>query len=407
MTQSFTGVPDVVGIGALNTDLILAGAPARAVMTRVRTVLARALPPGSEHALDVDEMRQVLTEVGPRAPRTLLGGSAWNTIYALARLRTTTLGYVGVAGRTLRPAASIVDQLDAAGVDRRYVKVDGAALSGTCVSLQPSSERILLTHAGANAGMARFLDGAFSQIVTYLAGARAVHVTSFLDADSPQRLSAVLRAAKEENPNILISLDPGDVWATAPTPAIHDIVALADVLLLNDREFAALAPHHAATEPDEVLAHRLVERSDAVVVVKRSDGVRMYQRTAGGGLDASFYPALRLPTTQIRDDTGAGDVFAAGLLAGLLSAAGAEHGIRLGMALARHKLQHVGTSGHAGFQAVVAELSNEDPSGREQRGGHGSTSVAASRGAGSVQAVGTDDGFGHGCPPIVRRRGQQ
>jgi sugar/nucleoside kinase (ribokinase family) len=347
---------DVIGIGALNTDLIVADVSAGTLMDRLRAVLGRALPAGSEQALDADEMRLVLAEVGTLGPEVVPGGSAWNTIYALARLGALTLGYVGVAGRTPPGSGPITTRLDTAGIDRRHVRVDGAALGGTCVSVQLSGERTLLTHVGANADMARHVDEVFDRLVPYLAGARAVHVTSFLDPDSPERLAAVLHAAKRANPGMLISLDPGHVWATTPTPAIHALVTLADVLLLNGHEFAALSPRADDSEPDEIVAHRLLERSDALTVVKGADGVRTYRRAADGRVEADFHPTRRLPVAEIRDDTGAGDVFAAGLLAGLLSGAGTSHGVRLGMALARYKLQYLGTRGHAGFPGVAAEL---------------------------------------------------
>jgi sugar/nucleoside kinase (ribokinase family) len=56
----------------------------------------------------------------------------------------------------------------------------------------------------------------------------------------------------------------------------------------------------------------------------------------------------------VRDPTGAGDVFAAGVLAALArDATTVSDGIALGMRLARRKLRHVGAAGHPGFARLT------------------------------------------------------
>jgi sugar/nucleoside kinase (ribokinase family) len=51
-----------------------------------------------------------------------------------------------------------------------------------------------------------------------------------------------------------------------------------------------------------------------------------------------FHRQAMLPAAEIRDPTGAGDVYAAGLLAALATGRSLSDGVCLGMALARHKL---------------------------------------------------------------------
>ena len=63
---------------------------------------------------------------------------------------------------------------------------------------------------------------------------------------------------------------------------------------------------------------------------------------------------------QITDATGSGDVLAAGLLAILASdAPSIERGVRLGAALATHKLRHIGASGHQEFPGIAEDALRE------------------------------------------------
>ena len=295
---------DVVGIGALNVDFLV---PA------VVPALVREW--GTEQVLD--------TALIPADGRAALGGSAFNTIHAIAHCHTgLRLGYVGVAGRMPVPELSVPATFDALGIDRRYV-FDDEALSGVCVAVMRDGERTLLTHPGANAAFPDHLDRAFDDLVGYLGRARLLHVTSFLDDRSPGRLLALLTAVKAAHPGTRISLDPGHVWATHRTAEIDGLVRLADILLVNAREAGALAG----------------TGTGAVVVVKHASGIRVGTR---------FLTQVPLAASQIVDATGAGDVFAAGLLIPLATdPAQVEAGCRLGMRLARHRLRYAAISGYA------------------------------------------------------------
>jgi len=87
----------------------------------------------------------------------------------------------------------------------------------------------------------------------------------------------------------------------------------------------------------------------SAVVLKRYDRILMYRRTAGG-IEIEEFRQQPLDIGQIEDATGAGDVFAAGLLAAMTSdRMQLELGALLGMKMARHKLLHVGDRGYQGF----------------------------------------------------------
>lgn len=348
---------DVVGIGALNLDYI---AHATAVSqdwdtsltARITTAVERSgtsLESGTESRVDERTMDSVLDLIGGvTSPSTVLGGSAFNAIRAIAETRVgLRLGYVGVAGRVPVLGMSALRELDALGVDAEHVLSDSGSMCGVCFSFAEDGERTLLTHAGANAHMADYLRESFSAIVEYLTRARVIHVTSFLDDQTAGRLLEVLEAVKERSPLTRISFDPGHVWSTTPPPEIDGLLALSDYLLVNYREFRELSHCEEGATDDDVAAHLLtrLRRDQPAVLVKRPSGVHAY-RVEKGKTVGDFYPQLPLTQDEIEDATGAGDVFAAGLLTVLASdRLQVELGSLLGMRLARHKLRYVGSQG--------------------------------------------------------------
>lgn len=354
---------DVVGIGALNLDYIThcdAGTGSlRPLSARIADLLDDDQPApewGTEAAVDEATVYAALEAANASALQTSLGGSAYNAIHTLAQLQLDLrLGYVGVAGCVPGPGLSAIQQLDVLGVDHPFVFRDDDHLCGVCFAFTENGERTLLTHAGANANMADHIDAAFDQLVSYLAAARVVHVTSFLDERTPAQPLALLQAVKRANPATLISFDPGHVWSHESTPEIDAIVALSDYLLLNHREFHELGDQ-TDQDTDEDVASRLLTRladDRGVVIVKRRSGIHAWRREQAKVVD-EFYPQVVLADDQVEDATGAGDVFAAGLLAVLTGdRLQVELGSLLGMTLARHKLRYVGSYGHGQLAEVT------------------------------------------------------
>jgi sugar/nucleoside kinase (ribokinase family) len=350
---------DVVGIGALNLDYLSHSDAAVGVddvwvplSARIAELIDDGRPApdwGTEASVDETTVYAALEAANPSALQTSLGGSAYNAIYALAQMHLDLrLGYVGVAGRVPGPGLSAVQQFETLGVDHSFVFRDDDHLCGVCFAYTENGERTLLTHAGANAAMADHIESAFDELVAYLATARVVHVTSFLDDRTPSRLLAVLEAVKQASPATLISFDPGHVWSHQRTPEIEAMVALSDFLLINHREFHELG-RCTEQDTDEVVASRLLDQlanDRGVVIVKRRSGIHAWRREESKILD-DFYPQVVLADDEIEDATGAGDVFAAGLLAVLTAdRLQIELGSLLGMTLARHKLRYVGSHGH-------------------------------------------------------------
>lgn len=350
-------VLDAVCIGALNIDHILGAA-----------VLAATFPEGLPPALIFEPGREVVAvsgtdieaELNPIPTASIThrqGGSSFNVVRLLAGAGCRC-GFVGVSG--LPPAASVAAGLVPHAAlleglcDTRFVRTTDEPAGRCCSIAVPDEnqipERRMRVWPGANTQIRALLLEEFWPLVDYLSHARVIHVTSLLDDFSPEILADLLELVAARSPLTIISLDPGYTWSKAPSPAVSRILRCANLLFVNDREFQLLASHVGSsdigppldkTAADEARADTLKGqlRSGASVIVVKQVGTTVVY-TDNGAETITMPDGL---AAVIDDDTGAGDVFAAGFLAARLSGVpSAQFGGRLGMALAREKVGQLG-----------------------------------------------------------------
>ena len=173
----------------------------------------------------------------------------------------------------------------------------------------------------------------------------------------------LLTAVRRVNDGVTISFDPGHEWAVSGSPAVAGIARLSNVLLLNEVEFRALAGGKPG-DSDEAVAASLFDRlgrPGVVAIVKRSYGAESFRRE-GSEVTVDRQAQVPLTAAEIEDSTGAGDVFAAGVLAVLASGSlTTAMGCLLGLRLARHKLGYLGACGHE----TLAQIAQNFISGQE------------------------------------------
>jgi sugar/nucleoside kinase (ribokinase family) len=343
-TPEFDSAPTVVGIGALNLDLIATASKLSASLAEKVVESSARFEWNFEGTVDADTIERVLERIGSSSIDGALGGSAWNTIYALAEMDVgVSMGYVGVAGRTEFPGLSFIRQMDRLGIDHRFVNRTPDKRCGLCLSYIEDGERTLLTHAGANLAMADHIKGNFDILVTYLAASKAIHVTSFLDRESTEEVAKLLGAVKARSPGTLISVDPGHVWASDLSGPVRAILRTADYIFVNQREFKMLGRHEPG-ETDEGVAKKVFEVFGddlTLLVAKRYDLIETFRGKDSRMVVVNAPSAVAsLNDRNIEDATGAGDTFSAAVLAALT--AGRLHtelGSLVGLTLSRYKLE--------------------------------------------------------------------
>jgi ribokinase len=241
------------------------------------------------------------------------GGAGANVAAWLARAgaSVTLIGRVGddAAGR------EILEGLRAEGVDTRLA-TDPARPTGTCVVLvEPGGERSMLPDPGANAGL---------EAVPLPEDATHLHLAGYALLHPGSRPAARALLADAAARGLTISVDPSSAapLARAGAAAFFDWIQGVQLLLPNRDEAAVLT-----SVPDPRGAARALTAHAGEVVVKLG---------AQGALWTDGGEQLRAPAVdvQVVDTTGAGDAFAAGLLAARRGGAAPPEALAAGCALA-------------------------------------------------------------------------
>jgi sugar/nucleoside kinase (ribokinase family) len=350
LSANRTDTLDVVGVGALNIDFL--ATIATGTFEGVKQV--GGVEWGTEASVEESTLNDMLGVLSAEPVTASAGGSAFNALYALANMELgLKLGYVGVSGRSPMSGLTPVRDLEQLSVDVSGIAVATDALSGVCLSVTAEGERTLLTHAGANLLMPDYIESNFEALVSYLLRARIVHVTSFLDTTSALWLGRLVAEVKKRNPSVIISFDPGHVWCRDKPDGFSELIRLSNCLFLNTREFVEMAgdfPENAEERARTIL--EMIDSPEAQILVKKPRGISCYMLDKTG-VRTDHFGHDALQPHEVKDATGAGDVFASGFLAVLAhSPLKTELGARLGMKLARHKLRFVGNFEQKDFALI-------------------------------------------------------
>ncbi|NLK25543.1 MAG: hypothetical protein GX307_03085 [Euryarchaeota archaeon] len=283
---------DVVGIGALNVDLLY---EVSSLCVGGVELAAGSKTYGSEAVFEhmVQELRRTGRLMGQSG-----GGSAANTTYALAKLgyRTAFLGVVGSdeEGKFILQSMS--------GVDVSRVKKHKH--SGKCISLLAHQDRSLIVLPNAN-DFFSFTE----EDIELLNSSKFVHFGSF-SADSA--LASQKRLVEYLDERVYLSFTPGEQYAQRGVGQLAPILERTRILFLNEREMKLMT----GRGPVEGARSLLESGPHVVVCTMGAEGSVIVTRNT-----ELIIPAKR---SMVIDVTGAGDVYAAGFLAGYIDGASLE-----------------------------------------------------------------------------------
>jgi ribokinase len=253
----------------------------------------------------------------PASVRSTGGGQGANTAAWLAHTgaAVTLVGAVGAD----EAGAARVAELAHAGVTcavRRWPE----AATGTVIVLTEGEDRTMVTDRGANALLRP------SDVDEALAGALDgdhVHLSAYplLDRASRPAGRHALAAARARGLTTSVDVASAEPLRRAGAAAVLAWVRGADLLFANADEAAVLAgPGDPATQ-----AATLARSTGGSAVVKLGAGGAVW---AGPG-DALV--RLAAPAARVVDPTGAGDAFAAALLAAWVAGAAPAEALRAGI----------------------------------------------------------------------------
>jgi ribokinase len=273
---------DVVGFGALNVDKLF----------KVNRIAAK-----EEESFITD-----FTET--------CGGSAANTVVGLARLGCK-VGFIGKVADD-NEGKMLLEEFRREGVDTKGVAVAKQGRSGTVMGfVDENGERALYVDPGVN-NQVEFNE----KIKRYVSQTMFLHLTSFVGEESFRAQKKIVETLPE---HVVVSFDPGALYARKGLAALGSIVERAFVLMPNARELELLTGMAEYRRGAEAMLKRGVK---LVAVKLGSRGCYVTDRRRSHNVEAF--------KVNVVDTTGAGDAFCAGFLYGLIKHESLEECGRIG-----------------------------------------------------------------------------
>jgi len=317
---------DLIGCGALNLDLIYR-------LPRSFALWDELGPPGSEQMMEAPVRKAVDEALANVAPTRAGGGQAANTVHALARL-----GYAAaMVGRVGSDDDGLFLLGGLAPADARLVHREGDT-GRVYVLLDEDGERRNLVWPAAND------DFSPADLPRRLPRTRFALFASFA-GDGP--LEAQLSLLERLPADVEIAFDPGEIYARKGVKRFLPILQRCAYLFSTETELEMLC---GLSLPESL--DFLLNAGVGLVIVKMGGrGARL----VGRRIDLYVPP---LPT-EVVDVTGAGDLFAAGFIAGMIEQVGLESAGRLAAWAASRGIAGLGRSTYPDAEVWRERLAEE------------------------------------------------
>jgi sugar/nucleoside kinase (ribokinase family) len=162
-------------------------------------------------------------------------------------------------------------------------------------------------------------------------------------------LEVALEAIEMVSPAATIIFNPGGVMASSGDACLKPIVARTGVLIVSQVESETIT--HMQDPRDAML--RLAEMGAKVVMqTQGAAGVMVLE-------NGDITPQKAFPVERVIDTTGAGDAFAAGVIAGVVEKRTWTEAARVGCAVSAIKIAHLGARGGLPNRDQVRKLMKE------------------------------------------------
>jgi len=323
---------DVLGIGNAIFDVL--------VQTDERFLSLHGMTKGGMALIDEARAASIYRDMGPATEMS--GGSAANTIVGVANLGARA-AYVGKV-RDDQIGRLYIHDIRAAGVAfETKAAADGPATGCSYILVTPDGERTMNTYLGA---AQELMPGDIDE--AQIAASSVIYLEGYLWDPKSAKEAFVKASTIAHQAGRQVALTLSDSFCVDRYRGeFLDLMrnGTVDLVFANEAELHSL---YQTSDFDTALAQLRVDaklgvvtRSEKGCVVASKDGV-------------VSVPAF--PIEKMVDTTGAGDLFAAGFLFGLVRGAGHENAGRLGALAAAEVIQHIG----ARPQTSLKELAKQN-----------------------------------------------
>lgn len=281
------------------------------------------LPKGSMQLIQEDTLAEIRKYTSGMKIHRSTGGSAGNTVCALAALGANP-GFIGKVGQD-ETGTFFGDTLRQRGVNALLATCDlPSGIASTFISTD--GERTFGTYLGAAATLR-----AEDLSRKMFAGYNYLYIEGYLLQDHDLMLRAV-QLAKEEGLQVCLDMASYNVVEAERDFFDQLIVKYVDIVFANESEalaYTGKAPHEALEEIASKCSIAVVKTGKEGSLVKK--GTEVIQ-------------LLSCPIDNVLDTTGAGDFYAAGFMYGLTCGYSLEKCVQISTILATAVIQEVGTT---------------------------------------------------------------
>jgi sugar/nucleoside kinase (ribokinase family) len=321
---------DVLAIGNAIVDVI--------AQTDDSFIASENLTKGGMQLIDADRATQLYDAMGPA--REISGGSAANTLAGLAQLGQKCAFIGQVADDQL--GAVFAHDIRAAGISFDVPARAPQPPTARCLILvTPDAQRTMNTFLGASQFLAApLIDPAL------IADSSILYLEGYLwDPEEPRAaMRAAIDIAKKAGRKVAFTLSDGFVIDRHRDDFLALISeGLIDILFANESEICALNQ----SDDFEASVSKTAVSVPLLVVTKGEHGAIAVQ-------NGTRYSVAAEPVAQLVDTTGAGDLFAAGVLSGLAQGKDIEQCLTIGAVCAAEVISHYGARPEADIGALVA-----------------------------------------------------
>ena len=298
------------------------------------------LTKGSMRLIDAEEAERLYSHMGPA--REISGGSAANTAAGAAALGVRA-GFIGqVAPDQL--GTFYRHDLTAAGVEFTTEAKDfGIPTARSMILVTPDGHRTMNTFLGAAQHLpASALDE------EQIRSAAILYLEGYLwDPETPRyAMVRAIEVARSAGRKVAFTLSDTfciDRHRDGFNALIDE--GRIDILFANEAEIQAMAgvPHV------ETAIAAIKDKVETLVVTRSEKGALATQREQRAEVAAE-------PVEKVVDTTGAGDLFAAGFLAGQAQGLSLEQSLKLGAIAAGEIISHYGARPEADLKALAGDL---------------------------------------------------